>query len=157
MSEQHGAVVMIRSKRGKLLGLGVTAVLIGGGAGWLLETSGLFATSPLGRLGAPSGLPVVAIAVAGMATVVAFFILRDSWNHTITLDRSEMRIRDNLGEYALPYSNIREVKTVPQGAVVPGPPRSGTLAPFCVRGPRNQGAHRGRHQPSLWRAFVVRG
>jgi hypothetical protein len=116
MNELRATV--IRSRRTRLLAYAAAAVVAGGAAGWLLEISEVLATSLLGKLGASTGLPVAAIAVAAIAGAVAFALVKDDWNSTVTLDATAMHVRDHLGQYSLPYSDIGEVKAVPMGGVV---------------------------------------
>jgi hypothetical protein len=118
MSEDKTAVVVIGSNRGRLLAYAVGATALGIVAGFFLEGWGFLSTSPLGELAAATGLPVVAIAVAGSAAVVAVVMLKDDWNRTIVIEATAMRVRDNLGQYTLPYSNIHSVTAGPAGGVV---------------------------------------
>ena len=118
MTESDAQDVVIHSRRGKLSAQVAVVAGIGLGAGGVLQSTGLLASSALGKLGAGTGLPVVALAVSGVAIALAVVMVRDSWSRTITLEATEMTVRDNLGSYRLPYANIERVKAVPSGGVV---------------------------------------
>ncbi len=118
MSEPGAADVVIGSKRSKLVAQAAILLACGVGGGWLLESTNLLSSSPLGRFSETTGLPLIWLAVSGIAIAVAFVLARDSWNQTITLEPAGMRVTDHLGSYLLPYADVDAAKLVPAGGVV---------------------------------------
>jgi hypothetical protein len=118
MSKDFSQDVVIRSNRRRLALQAGLILAIGIGLGATLQAAGILSTSPLGKLGSRTGLPMVGLAVAGMAATVAVVVVRDAWNGSITLGRSGLSVRDGLGRYDLPYGNILDVKAVPLGGAV---------------------------------------
>jgi hypothetical protein len=118
MSEDSTQDVVIRSKRSTLALQAVAITTVGVALGAALQAAGILSSSPLGKLGVTTGLPIVALVVAGVAATIAVVVVRDSWNGSITLGRSGLSVRDSLGHYDLPYANILDVKAVPLGGAV---------------------------------------
>jgi hypothetical protein len=71
--------IVIRSRRGLLLVQAAAVALLGSLAGVGLQSWSVLSTSGLGRLGHTLGLPLVAIVVAGLSTLLAIVWARDSW------------------------------------------------------------------------------
>ena len=109
---------MVRSRRNTLALQAALVTACGVSLGAVLQSMGILSTSPLGKIGAATGLPIVGLIVSGLAGALSFLIVRDSWNRTIVVGSEDISVRDDLGHYTLPYADIRDVKSVPLGGVV---------------------------------------
>jgi hypothetical protein len=118
MTDEAVHDVVIGARRSKLVAQALGVIAGGVLAGGTVESTGVLARSPLGKLGAVTGTPIVAFAISGVALVLAIVLVRDSWSRRIVVGAGSLSVRDNLGQYALPYANIHEVKPVPLGGVI---------------------------------------
>ena len=114
MSYPH---VVITSRRGRLLVQ--AAIVVGAGvvAAMFAESSAAVETSAAGRLGDQLGIPLVAIAVAGIAVALAFTLVRDSWSHQIVLTPDQLSVSDKVGHFSVPYTEIEAARQVPLGGI----------------------------------------
>lgn len=118
MVERTESIVVIRSRRPRLLGYLAISIVAGIAVGVLLQSSGVLSSSVLGKMADATGLPIIAVVITAVATAIGVTLIKDNWNRSIVLEKTAMRVRDNLGEYTVPYSNIDEVKAVALGGVV---------------------------------------
>jgi hypothetical protein len=134
--------IVIRSRRGLLLVQAAAVALLGSLAGVGLQSWSVLSTSGLGRLGHTLGLPLVAIVVAGLSTLLAIVWARDSWQHRIVLEPNQMTVRDAAGQYVLAYGDIAQIRQVPlRGVAVTLRDPSAWLARLAdKRAPRERAA-----------------
>jgi len=82
-------------------------------AGWLMQSWGLFGSSSLGRLGARTGLPIIALAVWVGTVVLVGTTVWDHWKFRIEFHLEHLLLCDHLGTTTVRYDNIAETKEVP--------------------------------------------
>lgn len=109
--------IVVRSRRGRLVAQGMALGLAGLVLGIALQSWEALSTSAVGRLGQTLGVPLIALVVTAVSLIVAVTWTRDGWVHSIVLEPDQMAVRDGVGRYRVPYSDIAEVKRVPLGGV----------------------------------------
>jgi len=112
-----GSEIVVKCRRGRLILQGAALLVPGGALGFLLQSCTAVATSRAGRLGENLGVPLVAIIVVALASVVAVTLLRDSWAHEIVVGATQLSVSDKLGSFTVPYIEIERVCAVPLGGV----------------------------------------
>jgi len=103
---------VIRSKRSMLLLQAALALLLAGFAGWMAQSWRVLQSSPLGKLSVQTGVPVIAVAVWGLAVILIGTIVLDNWNFRIEFCPDHMLISDRLGSTRVHYDNIERSKRV---------------------------------------------
>lgn len=109
---------VIPSRRGRLLIQSIAIAVLAAVTGSVLESWQLLRSSPLGKLAASLGVPLIALVVTALGLWLAITIARDSWTHRVVLGPTSLTIRDRVGSYTVPYSGIAIAKAIPLGGVV---------------------------------------
>jgi hypothetical protein len=104
---------IIRGNRRRLLIQAALIVAAGAAAGFALQGWEAIGRSALGRLDDVVPIPVIFVALAGMAVAIAVAVVKDSWSHRVELRDREFHIDTGRGALTVPYSAVAVVRPLP--------------------------------------------